>query len=119
MQPGARYDEVTLTVANGDTASDWQEIGNPAEIGLLVPTITSGTVTVQVSNDGSTARGLVNQAGTAILVLAASTGAYAVSSNEMGACLGYKYIRVVCGASQGAQRLFKVTRKVPAYHQFI
>jgi len=111
-QPGSVEDTVTLTVAVNGTTSDAGLIGNPCELGLFVPAIVSGTVTVQVSEDGTNFFGLVNQAGTAILVLAASTGSVAVSSNEMGACLGYKYVRVVCGATQtSTARLFTLKRK--------
>lgn len=108
------YEEVDVVVANGQTASAWVAIGNPAELGLYVPTITNGTVTLQVARDasGTGASGLVNQAGTAILVLAASTGAFAVSSLEMGALLGYSHMRVVCGAAQGADRTFKLAKKL-------
>jgi hypothetical protein len=112
--PAAAYDSVDLTVANGGTSSTWAAIGNASELGLYVPTITSGTVTLQVAQDGSGtgASGLVDKSGTAILVLGASTGGFALSSNEMGACLGYSHLRVVCGAAQGAARTFKLTRKV-------
>lgn len=107
------HDVVDLVVANGGTTSGWVHIGNPSECGLWVPTLTSATVTVQVAYlpDGTGGGGVVNGAGTAVLVLAASTGAVNVSSNDMGAVLGYPYMRVVCGASQGAERTFKLTRK--------
>lgn len=109
----APQDTVDIVVANGGTTSAWVHIGNPSEVGLSVPTITSGTVTVQVAyaSDGTGGGGVVNGAGTAVLVIAASTGGFNVSSNDMGAVLGYGYIRLVCGASQGADRTFKLTRK--------
>jgi hypothetical protein len=109
--PGTSQDTVTLTVSSSGTTSTSADISNCSELGLFVPTITSGTVTVQVSEDDSNYFGLVNQAGTAILALAASTGAVAISGNELGACLPYKYIRVVCGASQGSARSFTLKRK--------
>lgn len=106
-------DTVDIVVANGGTTSAWVHIGNPSEVGLSVPTITSATVTVQVAyaSDGTGGGGVVNGSGTAVLSLAASTGGFNVGSNDMGAVLGYGYMRIVCGASQGADRTFKLTRK--------
>lgn len=107
------HDTVDLVVANGGTTSDWVHIGNPSECGLSIPTITSGTVTVQVAyaSDGTGGGGVIDGSGTAKLVVAASTGGVNISSNDMGAVLGYPYMRVVCGAAQGAARTFKLTRK--------
>lgn len=107
------HDTVDLVVANGGTTSPWVHIGNPSEMGLTVPTITNGTVTVQVAyaSDGTGGGNVVNGSGTQVLQLAASTGGVSVSSNDMGAALGYPYMRVVCGAAQGAERTFKLTRK--------
>jgi hypothetical protein len=110
-QPGAVQEVSTLTIANGQTTSDSALIDNCTELGLFVPTITAATITVQVSEDNVNFFGLTNQAGTAILVLASGTGAVAISGNELGACLPYKYLRVVSGGAQGAQRLFTLKRK--------
>lgn len=110
-QPGSVQDVSTLTIANGQTTSDSALVDNPGEIGLFVPTITAATITVQVSEDNSNFFGLVNQAGTPILVTASGTGSFAISGNEMGAILAYKYVRVVSSGAQGAQRLFTLKRK--------
>lgn len=109
-QPGSVQDNAALTVANGGTTSTSALIDNCSELGLFVPTITAGTVTVQVSEDDTNYFGLTNQAGTAVLVLASGTGGVAISGNEMGACLPYKYLRVVV-AAQGAPRSFTLKRK--------
>lgn len=109
--PGVVQDTKTLTIANGAATSDSQLIDNCSELGLIVPTITAATLTVQVSEDDVTYFPLVNQAGTAILVTASSTGAFAISGNEMGACLPYKYIRVVSSVNQGAARSITLKRK--------
>lgn len=111
-QPGAVQDTATLTVAVSGTTSDSALIDNCTELGLFVPAIVSGTVTIQVSEDGTNFFGLVSQNGTAILVLSASTGSVAISGNELGCCLAYKYIRVVTGAVQTTTaRLFTLKRK--------
>lgn len=111
------FDSVTITVTAGQTVSPAVHIGNPAEMGLLVPTLTTPTtVTVKVGNlaDGTDARGVVDQGGTAKLVLASGSGNVAISSLEMGACLGYPYLTVVLGATQAADKTFTLTRKAVA-----
>ena len=113
--PSATSDTVDIVVPNGGTtAAAYVAIGNPTELGLIVPTITSGTLVVKVALDasGTGAQGLVDGTGTAKLSYGAGTGNFAISSNEMGACLGYAFINVVCGASQGAERTFKLVRKL-------
>ncbi len=111
--PSASYDTVAITVAINTTESDYVAIGNPTELGLIVPAITSGTLVVKVATSaaGANKTALVDGTGTALLSYGAGTGAFAISSNVMGACLGYSHIGVVCGASQGAARTFLLTRK--------
>lgn len=113
-QPGDTQDTVTLTITAGGTKSSGGLIDNCCELGLIVPALVSGTLTVQVSETDVDANyvGLVNQAGTAILVTGATTGGFAFSGNELGAALPYKYIRVVSGATQTVtDRLFTLKRK--------
>ena len=57
-------------------------------------------------------KGLVNQAGAAVLVAAASTGGFVLSGLDLAAVLPYRWLRVVCGVNQTAPRLFTVTRKI-------
>jgi len=111
--PSANYAIDNITIANGGTQSDWIPIGNPTELGLYVPTLTSSTLVVKVAQDatGTGAVGLVDGTGTAILSYGASTGGFAIGSNRMGDCLGYSHIGVTCGSAQGAARTFKLTRK--------
>lgn len=112
--PSVTYDTVPITVAINTTESDYVAIGNPTELGLIVPTITSGTLVVKVATSAAGANkvGLVDGTGTAKLSYGAGTGGFAISSNEMGACLAYSHIGVVCGASQGTARTFLLTRKL-------
>src|SRR5207253_10094931 len=100
--PSASYDLVSITIANNGTQSDWIDLGNPTELGLYVPTLTSSTLTVKVAQDasGTGAQALVDGTGTAKLTYSAGTGGFAISSNEMGACLGYSHIGVLCGTAQ-------------------
>lgn len=109
----APQDTVDVVIANGGTTSPWVHIGNPSEVGLSVPAITSASLVVQVAyaSDGTGGAGLVDATGTAVLSYAAGTGGFNIGSNHMAAILGYGYMRVVLGAAQGAERTLKLTRK--------
>lgn len=112
--PLGPWDEISLTVTAGQTASPWVAIGNPGEVGLIVPALgTATTVTVQVARDslGTGAANLVNGAGSQVCSLASGSGGVAVSSNDLGAILGYPYLRVVLGATQAADKTFYLERK--------
>src|SRR5437588_1908912 len=98
------YRTDSLTVANGTAKSDALEILNASVIGLEVPALDNGTLTVQVSNENVTSspqdalfKGLVNQAGAVLLVVAASTGGFVLSGVDLAAVLPYRWLRVVCG----------------------
>lgn len=107
-------DSISIVVTAGQTVSETVHIGNPSELGLLVPALTTATtVTVQVGAvaAGTDRRGIVDQAGTAKLALASGSGNVAISSLEMGAVLGYPYLTVVLGAAQAADKTFTLTRK--------
>lgn len=111
--PDPPHDTVSITIANGDTTSGFVAIGNPTELGLYVPLLTSSTMKVQVARDtaGTGASDVYDGTGTQTLVYAAGTGSFAIGSNHMGACLGYSHIGIVCGTAQGAQRVFRLSRK--------
>lgn len=102
----------TFLVASGATTGstfleDWDTYG------LLVPSLTSSTLKVQVSNDNSTWQDLKDGGGTAVLSWAAGTGDFAVASRDMVDIAGYRFMRVVCGTAQGADRTFTLTFKCP------
>lgn len=107
------YEEANMVITAGQTVSTTVHIRNPAELGLLVPTLTSTTVAVHVGNqsDGSDHRGLVDSTGNALLSYAAGTGNFAISTNSMGACLGYAYMTIVIGTVQGSNRTVTLTMK--------
>lgn len=107
-------DNATFLVANGQTTSSGIEMGDWGIMGLIVPTITSGTLKIQVSQDNSNFFDLYDSSGTQALSWSASTGARAFASNDLEAMRGYKYFRVVLGASQGADRTFTYTFKLEA-----
>jgi hypothetical protein len=114
--PTANYQLDTITLAASPaTQSDWIPLGNPTELGLYVPALSpSSPLTVKVAQDaaGTGAAILVDGTGTQKLVYASGAGGFAISSNEMGACLGYSHISILCGTAQTTQKLFKLARKV-------
>jgi len=114
----APYEEVSVIVPiTPAVTSNTVFIGNAAELGLLVPTLTTATtVQVKVGNqsDGSDARAIVDQGGTTKLVLASGSGNVAISSNDMALALGYPYLTVVIGAAQAAAKTFTLTKKAVA-----
>lgn len=107
--------------ASSNVNGPWTAIDNATDYGLVVPALSpSTTVTVQVARDsaGTGGGGLVNQAGTPVLVLASGAGGVCVSSADLAAIKGYPYMRVVLGANQAADVTFYLQQKVVASDVF-
>lgn len=109
-------DAVDLVMADEGTATPWTALGNPSEVGLIVPAgLTSCNLHVEVSSqaDGTPGGMVVDKSGTQVLKVDATTGGFAFSSNEMGAVLGYGWLRVVSSVTQSAgPHTFTLTRKL-------
>lgn len=112
---GQLYATKTITVPSGGT-SGTTEIENYDVMGLDVPTLTSSTWKLQGSVDGTTYRDVYDGTGSQTLVWAASTGDRCVASRDLADLSGYKYIRVVCGTAQGAERVHTLYIKAPRRH---
>lgn len=106
----SNYETDTLVVANGATTSGSVLVKNPTSLGLLIPTITSATVKVQVSNDGTNFFDVQDTAGVVKMTWGASTGNFAVQPADLASALGYLWVQIVCGAPQGAARTFTLIR---------
>lgn len=87
----------TATIANGATASGEVDLGDNYDfLDVILPTLTSGTLKVQVSDkSGGTFQDLGKS-----LVVAATTGAYSTVF-RLG---GWHYVKIVSGAAQAADR---------------
>ena len=107
---GTPLETETFVIANGQTTSAAVAIKDPASIGLLVPTVTSGTLKVQVSADGANFFDLQDASANVLLSYVTTTGGFALSSVDLSHVLGYGWLRVVSGASQGADRTFTLVR---------
>ena len=92
---------LTATIANGGTASGEVNLGRDFEyLQIILPTLTGGTVKIQVSDvTGGTFQDLGSSITTAI-----TTGDYSTVF-KLG---GWKFIKVVSSAAQGAARSIKV-----------
>ena len=114
--PSASYDEVSIALAASPAVnSSFVAIGNPTELGLIVPALSpSATVTVKVAMlaDGSDAKTISDGTGTQKLVYGSGAGGFAISGNEMGACLPYKYLGVTVGTAQTLAKTFTLIRKM-------
>ena len=103
----------TLTIANGGTTSDIVELEDWPVFGLVVPALTNSTLKLQVAAATGTFVDVFDSVGTALLTWAASTGSRAFASRDLSDIIGYKYLQIVCGTAQGAERLFTLIYKAP------
>lgn len=98
---------LTLTVANAGTDSTVCDTRGREVAAIAVPTITSATIALQVSADGTTFYPVKDSSATPtqIGLWPATTGGFALDGSEVARCLvGWRYFKVVLGASQGAAR---------------
>ncbi len=91
----------TGTIALNGTSTDEIDLQNNCELmQVILPTLTSGTIKITVSDETG---GTFQDLGSSITT-PATTGAY----STMFRLGGYRYIKVVSGAAQGAARSIKV-----------
>ena len=89
------------TIASSGTSTEAIDLGQSCEfMQIILPTLTSGTVKVQVSDFLA---GTYQDLGSSVTT-ATTTGGYSTVF-RLG---GYQYIKVVSSASQGAARTIKV-----------
>lgn len=89
------------TIADNAKSSDEVDLGRPWDfINISIPTVTSGTLKLQVSESSG---GTFQDLG-ASMTTATTTGAY----NDVWKINGYQFIKVVSSATQGAERLIRV-----------
>lgn len=96
------------TIANGGTDSNTIDMNGFSVVGIIIPTITNAAITPKVSADGTTFFPLKEKDGSTTLEIAASTGGFAVDADFCARLSGYRYLKLVSGASQGAERVITV-----------
>ena len=100
------YDTVDCVIASGDTASAVVDIGNKTICGLLIPTLDSGSLTFQVSEKADGTFYTLKDKTPASHTIVATTGLFAVASDDLTELAGYRFIKIISAATQTAARTF-------------
>lgn len=101
----------TATIASSGTTSNAIFIGGDSLVGIILPAaITSTTLAIHASHDGTTYNAMYDTAGNAVsLTIAASQHLHLAPATFSSA----NYIKLVCGSAEGAEREIQVIfRKV-------
>lgn len=103
--------ECKITIANSTTVSDLVDLGNRAIVGLVLPALTSTNLSFKVAaHPTDTPVELKNADGTAITITA-TTGGFAVDSDDIVCLAGYRWVQIVASVAQAADRTFKLLVK--------
>ena len=104
------WKDAVITFATDDTLTPEVDLERAFEfLTILIPTITSSTVTVHISNDsGGTFYPVYVPDADATGDFAHATTAATTSKAITLRIGGARYIKIKCGSSQGANRTFKV-----------
>lgn len=104
-----KYANKTATVPNGDTVSNAVDLEDGTFLGFTVPAaLTGSSVSFSVSLDGVTYVTMKDGAGTTLTL---SIGVDQYVPVDSGKFLGIRYIKLVCGSSQGAERVFQLATR--------
>lgn len=110
------YPQVELTIANGETTSDWVEINPPddsrdtwAFCELLTPAAIDAarTLTIEYSDNGSDAIATQNTSGD--LSAITQTAAAAIALSPVQYSVLHKYVRLKASGTVAADRAYKLT----------
>ena len=98
-----------FTVANGNTVSDYKDIHGCDVVGFYTTTLTSTAITFQAASDlDQTFVAVKDSGGSAISFTVASNGYYGFSQDQICKFRGIRYIKLVCGSSEGAARAIPI-----------
>lgn len=111
--PLARATILTVTIASGTSLSGAVEIGEGVLIGIVLPTMTSASLSFQASADGTTYGEAVDSALAAIAVSASTGGQYIAAPAALN---GVPFLKIRSGTSgapvnQGADRVITLIVK--------
>lgn len=105
-------DVLTLTIANGATASDIIDLKNGRVTGILLPTMTGTTLTVKGALDSGVAPvALTKSDGTtnAAVTIPVTNGVLIAPHGVLKDALeGVRYLQIVSGTAEAAARTIKV-----------
>jgi len=103
---GREHQVKSVTIASGETESAVVDLAYNSIHGLIIPTLDSANLTFKVAeNSGGTFVTLKSRAASNISITA-GTGGFAVSSEDLAALAGYRYVKIVASAAQTADRTF-------------
>jgi len=111
---GHRVDDrdAFITVSTDDDLSSYVTIRGHAIVGLIIPTIDAANLTFYVANtSGGTYYQVKDKDGSAITITA-STGGFAVSTDDLTPLAAYRFIKIATSVAQTADRTFTFLLKV-------
>lgn len=105
---------LTATIANGDTLSDVVDLGGAAVYGIVLPTLTGTTLSIQgCDTAGGTYVTLKSIAGAAATITVATVGAGAYLYLDPSMTAGWPYLKLLSQAAEGAARSIKLLTRQP------
>ncbi len=111
-EPQVSYN-LTATIANGQTTSAEIDLAGTTLCGLIIPSAMTGTaISIQMSDTSSGTFVAVQDGNGNDLSLAIAVNKF-IPINNLAVSAGLRFIKIVSGSSEGAQRVIKlVTRAV-------
>lgn len=109
---GRSHGYTTCTTVSGATESSIADLEGYANYGLMIPTIDSSDLTFKASNiNGGTYYTVTDKDASTAFTVSSGSGGLAIESDDLKALAGYRYVKVVCSATQTAVRTFTWTVK--------
>jgi len=90
----------TCTIAINGTTSGAVDLEDFEIAGLILPTLVSANLTFTVSSTLTGTYVALKAKGAAALSITATTGGFAVSSDDLTGLKGYRYVKIVADAAQ-------------------
>ena len=110
------YPRVTLTVANGQSASGWVEINPPGDsrdcwafCELITPATVDASRTIQVEYSDDGVNALATQNVTGNLAPITQTAAASIALQPTQYSVVHKYVRLKLSGTVAAQRVYQLT----------
>ena len=95
-------DVKTCTIAAGGTTSGAVDLEDAEILGLIIPTLVSANLTFTVSSTLAGTYVALKAKGAGALTITATTGGFAVTSDDLIGLKGYRFVKIVADAAQTA-----------------
>ena len=100
-----RLAEISFNILNGETVSTAVDLIGVVPVALLTPSaLTSASITLQGSVDGTTYYPIYNTIGTQLSVTIGTTRHIGLLPQDF---VGFRYIKIVASGAEAADRAFK------------